>query len=215
MLSAQAVRRWSFVHTWSSLVCTLFLLMLCLTGLPLVFDDEIASALNPDAWSPAEPGAARSLDSLLAGALAARPGEVPLFMSFDEDRPVVNVTTAASLDPPANGYTLASFDRISGASVPRGTRGEAVMEFLLRLHTDLFLGLPGMLFLGAMGLLFALAVVSGIVLYAPFMRRLSFGTLRLHKSSRTRWLDYHNLLGIVTVAWVLVVGLTGVVNTLA
>ncbi|MGE3849937.1 MAG: PepSY-associated TM helix domain-containing protein, partial [Gammaproteobacteria bacterium] len=42
-----------------------------------------------------------------------------------------------------------------------------------------------------------------------------FGTLRLHKSSRTRWLDYHNLLGIVTVAWVLVVGLTGVVNTLA
>jgi uncharacterized iron-regulated membrane protein len=53
------------------------------------------------------------------------------------------------------------------------------------------------------------------VLYAPFMRRLPFGTLRLEKSPRTRWLDYHNLLGVVTVAWVLVVGATGVVNTLA
>src|SRR5690606_21169665 len=30
-----------------------------------------------------------------------------------------------------------------------------------------------------------------------------------------KWLDYHNLLGIVTVAWLTVVGLTGVVNTLA
>lgn len=215
MLSAQAIRRWSFVHTWSSLVCTLFLLMLCLTGLPLIFDDEIALALNPDTWSPPHTGETRTLDRLLADALAARPGEVPLFMSFDEDRPVVNVTTAPSLAAPPAAMHLASFDRGSGAVVPRGARGEAVMEFLLRLHTDLFLGLPGMLFLGGMGLLFALAVVSGIVLYAPFMRRLPFGTLRMAKSARTRWLDYHNLLGIVTVAWVLVVGMTGVVNTLA
>ena len=37
MPSARALRRWSWVHTWSSLVCTLFLLMLCLTGLPLIF----------------------------------------------------------------------------------------------------------------------------------------------------------------------------------
>jgi uncharacterized iron-regulated membrane protein len=79
----------------------------------------------------------------------------------------------------------------------------------------MFLGLPGMLFLGAMGLLLVVAVVSGVVLYAPFMKRLPFGTVRVKKTARTRWLDYHNLLGVVTVAWVLVVGVTGVVNTLA
>jgi hypothetical protein len=89
------------------------------------------------------------------------------------------------------------------------------MHFLLQLHTNLFLGLPGRLFLGAMGLLFVAAVVSGIVLYAPFMRRQPFGVLRVNRSARLKWLDYHNLLGIVTIAWVLVVGLTGVVNTLA
>ena len=48
----------------------------------------------------------------------------------------------------------------------------------------MFLGLPGMLFLGFMGLVFALAIVSGVVLYAPFMRRLEFGTLRLARSRR-------------------------------
>lgn len=32
---------WIFVYKWTNLICTLFLLMLCLTGLPLVFTEEI------------------------------------------------------------------------------------------------------------------------------------------------------------------------------
>jgi uncharacterized iron-regulated membrane protein len=41
MLAPRTVRLWCGVHTWSSLMCTLFLLVLCLTGLPLIFHDEI------------------------------------------------------------------------------------------------------------------------------------------------------------------------------
>ena len=66
-----------------------------------------------------------------------------------------------------------------------------------------------------MGLLFATAIISGVVLYWPFTRRLRFATIRDHASRRVIWLDWHNLIGIVTVAWALVVGLTGVVNTWA
>src|SRR6201999_4092542 len=33
--------------------------------------------------------------------------------------------------------------------------------------------------------------------------------------SRTRWFDLHNLLGIVTLTWALVVGATGVMNALS
>ncbi|MEQ8662076.1 MAG: PepSY domain-containing protein, partial [Gammaproteobacteria bacterium] len=216
MLSPRAIRAWSWLHTWTSLVCTLFLVMLCVTGLPLIFHDEIDTALNPDTWQPARPAGPRiDLDTLLARALAARPGEVALYMSFDAHRPVVNVTTAARPDAPPTDMHFASYDWTSGAPVPPAARGEAVMHFLLQLHTDLFLGLPGMLLLGAMGLLFTLAIVSGVVLYGPFMRKLPFGTVRATRSARLKWLDYHNLLGIVTLAWVLVVGLTGVVNTLA
>jgi len=215
-MSPDTIAVWSRVHTWSSLVCTAFLLMLCVTGLPLVFHDEIDAALNPEAFEPERPGGERlTLDAVLDAALARRPGEVPLFMSFDTDRPVVNVTTGPTPDAAAGDMHFASFDRTSGAFVPPADRGETVMHFLLKLHTDMFLGLPGMLFLGAMGVLFAVAVISGVVLYAPFMRRLSFGTLRVRRSRRLKWLDVHDLTGIVTVAWVLVVGLTGVVNTLA
>jgi uncharacterized iron-regulated membrane protein len=57
--------------------------------------------------------------------------------------------------------------------------------------------------------------VSGVVVYVPSMRKQDFGTVRHHRTARVRWLDLHNLLGIVTAAWVLVVGFTGVVNTWA
>lgn len=214
-MDPNTVRAWSWVHKWTSLVCTAFLLMLCLTGLPLIFSHEIDDALGHDRWRPARAeGPLLSYDQILKVALDARPGETPIFMSFDDDRPVVNVTTGPSADAPGPKMYFASYDRTSGDLVPQVADG-GVMDFILQLHTDLFLGLGGMLFLGAMGLLFVAAIVSGVVLYGPFMRRLPFGALRLERSRRVKWLDYHNLLGVITAAWVLVVGVTGVINTLA
>jgi len=189
--------------------------MLCLTGLPLIFHSEIDNALNPSEWQPANPdGELLSLDDILEEAVSEAGGARPVFMSFDTDRPVVNVTTEA--DPATSGseFVFNSFDSTSGNIVPPADKGGVVMDFILQLHTDMFLGLPGMLFLGFMGFLFVVAVLSGVVLYAPFMRKLDFGTVRTKQSTRLKWLDYHNLLGVVTVAWVLVVGITGIINTL-
>jgi uncharacterized iron-regulated membrane protein len=90
-----------------------------------------------------------------------------------------------------------------------------VMDIILKIHKDMFLGLPGELFLGFMGLLLVAAIVSGIVIYAPFMRRLDFGTIRHRQSPRVTWLDLHNLMGAATIVWLLVVGFTGTMNTLA
>lgn len=198
-MRTRTIRAWSWVHKWSSLISTVFLLMLCITGLPLVFTHEIEEVLLHQQWEPARSdGSKLNLDQVLEVALSRHPGDVAAFMSFDEERPVVNVT---SVDPkgPAGVYNFQPIDQTSGEAAPP-VAGHPVMEFLLQLHTDMFLGLPGMLFLGAMGLFLIAALVSGVVLYAPFMRRLPFGTVRASKAARTRWLDYHNLLGAVTLA---------------
>jgi uncharacterized iron-regulated membrane protein len=79
----------------------------------------------------------------------------------------------------------------------------------------MFLGLPGELFLGAMGLLFVIAIVSGVVLYAPFMRKLEFGAVRRQAARRVKWLDMHNLIGAVTLVWLAAVGVTGIINTIS
>lgn len=219
-MSRAPLRFWSFVHRWTGLVCTLFLLMLCLTGLPLIFHDEIddatghGHALTGPASSGDAPGLL-PLDAVLERALARRPaGEVPLFMAFDNAGPLITVTTGPRPDAGEGEMTLMMFDRTTGAVAAAEDRG-VVMPFLLQLHTDMFLGLPGMLFLGGMGVLFVLALVSGVVLYAPFMRKLDFGTVRRERRARVRWLDWHNLMGIAALAWMSVVGLTGVINALA
>lgn len=214
-MRASTVKAWELIHKWTSLICTAFLLMLCITGLPLIFHDEIDNALNPDVWLPKYPQATHlTLDEVLAIALNNRTDEQAIFMSFDTDRPVINVTSGPTADAPGSLMHFASYDLTSGELVPPNDVGESVMEFILQLHTDLFLDLPGMLFLGAMGILFVLSTISGVVIYRQYMRKLKFGTIRRNKSNRHKWLDYHNFLGIVTVAWVLVVGLTGVINTL-
>ncbi len=203
-----------WVHTWSSLVCTAFLLFLCVTGLPLIFHDEIDAAFAPEQpLAAVAPGTKPlDLDQLVARAVAGHPGEIPLYMSFDTDRPVVNVTTGPAPDAPAAAMRFQSLDRRTGAVLP--PREGGVMDVVLRLHTDLMLGLPAEIFLGVMGLLFFVAIVSGVVLYAPFMRRLAFGAVRSDRSAHVRRLDRHNLLGVVTLVWASVVGVTGTINTL-
>ena len=195
-----------------------FLLMLCVTGLPLIFHDEIDAAFGED-WESRLPGnpsaiTGQSLDTILASAVAERPGEVPLFMGFSQDSSLLTVTTGPSPDAPGSEMTLLYFDRFTGRSLGP-VEGGGLMDTILSLHTDMLLGLSGMLFLGVMGLFFVVALISGLALYAPFMRRLRFGTLRQGRSARVRRLDQHNLLGVATLGWALVIGLTGAINAFA
>ncbi|MDN3273082.1 PepSY-associated TM helix domain-containing protein [Frankia sp. RB7] len=214
-MKARTVRLWSVVHTWTSLISTLFLLLLCLTGLPLIFHHEIDELLGYAPQPKAHASAARATPQVVAdAALAADPGRVLQYVSWDKDEPgLVMAFTNSAPDGPPDNATLRAFDAVSAKML--GPVGVGPMLIVLKLHTDMFAGQAGKLFLGAMGLLFAVAIVSGVVLYWPFTRRQRFATIRDSAARRVRWLDWHNLIGVVTVAWALVVGLTGVVNTWA
>ncbi|WP_078672886.1 PepSY domain-containing protein [Chitinophaga eiseniae] len=45
-MDIKTAKRWFNWHKWSSLICTLFLLMLCVTGLPLIFHEELDKILE-------------------------------------------------------------------------------------------------------------------------------------------------------------------------
>jgi uncharacterized iron-regulated membrane protein len=214
VLSAPGIRGWYQVHKWSSLACTAFLLMLCLTGLPLVFGNEI-DALGSARPADLPPDAPRArLDRIVEDARRRRPGEYPLFLAPADDEPVLFVSMGKSRDA-REPSAVFRYDAHTGALLEDTSQRKGFMFVMRELHITLFAGLPGTLFLGFMGLLFAASIVSGVVVYGPLMRKLEFGTVRRNKSRRLRWLDLHNLLGIVTIAWAAVVGITGVINTLA
>ncbi|MFT5589842.1 MAG: putative iron-regulated membrane protein [Bradyrhizobium sp.] len=210
------LRRWAWMHKWSSLVCTVFMLLLCLTGLPLIFHHEIDNLLGNVVEAPVMPAGTPNadVDQVLAAAKALYPGKIVQYMSreIDEAR-IWNVTLGDFINDP-NFNSIAVDARTAEVLAEPKFEGSFVYV-MFRLHVDLFAGLPGMLFLGFMGLLLIVAIISGVVLYAPFMRKLAFGTVRRERTPRTRWLDTHNLLGVVTLVWALVVGATGMINTWA
>ena len=217
MLTKKSIHRWYLIHRWSSLIPTVFLLVLCLTGLPLIFHEEIdrlSGSLPEPAALPADTPAA-DLDRIAGSALKARPGEVIQYVTFDEDQPLVGVLTAPALDSGFDQSHYAVFDARTGEPFEVPPFNEGVVWIIYKIHTELYLGLTGKLFLGFNGVLLVVSLVSGTVLYGPFMRKLPFATIRASRGERTRWLDLHNLLGIVILAWLLVVGLTGIINTLA
>jgi uncharacterized iron-regulated membrane protein len=211
-LSQRGLRIWGLVHKWTSLIATLFLLLLCVTGLPLIFHHEIdaltrAPKLEEHVAASAVPDYAR----MVVAATATHAGHVPLYLSWDEDpdHPVVTAFTAPAVDAPDDQLRTTLVDTRSGQKLDAPPADEGVMAFLFDLHASLLLGLPGTLLLGLIALVFIVAIVSGVVVYAPFMRRLAFGTVRKDRSRRVRWLDTHNMVGIVSLAWVSVVAVTG------
>ena len=223
MIAAPSLKRWYLIHKWTSLVCTAFLLLICLTGLPLVFRDEIDQWLQPHHYVTLPAGTPQvSLDRLAAASHRLYPDEVIASMFADDDEPQIYVWMAPSFSQmraqPKTMHFI-RFDARTGemleTSKKAGKQPKTFIDIMLALHTDLFVDLPGELFLAAIALLFVAAMVSGVVLYGPFMKKLRFGTVRADRSARLKWLDVHNLLGITVMVWTLVVGATGVMNELS
>jgi uncharacterized iron-regulated membrane protein len=211
-----ATRRWAWIHKWSSLVCTVFMLLLCLTGLPLIYIHEIDHAMGWETEAPAMAASTpkASIDKVIAAGMAEYPGKIMMYMSQEPDEPNIwNLTLGAhGLD---TDYKPVAVDARTAQVLAKHNFEDTFMGIIFHLHVDLFAGLWGKLFLGFMGLLLLVAIVSGVVLYAPFMRKLDFGTVRRNRATRLKWLDLHNLLGVVTLVWAFVVGTTGMINTWA
>ncbi len=180
------IKGWAFVHKWTSLVCTAFLLVICLTGLPLLFSDEIDHWQNPHTFETLPAGApAASTDRLVAIGRQMYPGQIVTAVSFDDDEPQSYLFMAPSwaalkADPKTEHFIR--FDsrtaKVLEQSKPPGQQHLSFMDVMAGLHEDLFIELPGELFLGFMAMLFVASIISGIVLYGPFMRKLEFGTVR-------------------------------------
>ena len=217
MLSQRALKTWSWLHKWSSMVSTVFLLLLCLTGLPLIFHHQLDRWLGNEVQAPAMSADAprASLDEVMKTAKQRFPTKGGMFISHEPDDDTVWFVTMGDTPTADSDLKQVAVDARSGVALAEPKLDTGVMHVIYTLHVELFAGLAGKLFLGLMGLLMLTAISSGIVLYAPFMRKLRFGEVRRAKSTRIKWLDLHNLLGIATVGWAIVVGATGMINSWA
>ena len=92
-MTRNAFRRWFWLHKWTSLICTAFLLVICVTGLPLIFRDEIGGWLadGPPYASVPDGAPTVSLDAIAGTARGLYPGQIIGNIFIDDDEPKIMV----------------------------------------------------------------------------------------------------------------------------
>ena len=218
------MRKIYVIHQWVSLVCALFLLLLTLTGLPLLFRGEI------NAWNtvnlPARGGALP-----LSEIWAALPEGTDALTQAFPTKEILAVTPDASdgmlyfLVKDRGGKASRAHMRMGGEQIvydvrtgalfdrkDRVYRSEAVQEFMHTMHVlHVRMGMEegGRDFLAAMCVLSVLSIVTGIYLYLPMMKNLAFG-IRRRRSSRLFGSDWHKIASIFAGTWAVLMCVSGI-----
>ena len=218
------MRKIYVIHQWVSLVCALFLLLLTLTGLPLLFRNEINAWNTVNMPPQGGPMPLREIWTSLPAGTAAVRQEFPT-------KEILSVTpdgadgTLYFLVKERGGKAERSHMRMGGEQImydvrtgtlfnrrDRVYRSEAVQEFLHTMHVlHVRMGMEegGRDLLTVMCVLSVISVVSGIYLYLPMMKSMAFGTRR-RKTSRLFWSDWHKLTSVFAGTWAVIMCVSGV-----
>lgn len=216
MIRSPANRPWFrlnlWLHRWTSLIATLPFLILCLTGSVLIFHEELEFLLGEVPVSQALTAEqSPQYDQSVAETLLANPGERVLSVGIDpEHHPGVMLLVTAPIDQPIFDAAKVRFsDLATGQPVGDPDPGQTLLGFLLELHAQWFLGPVGELIGAVIALLVLISIVTGVVVYAPYVKRTAFGVLRRGRGRRLLQLDLHNFASVLVLGWLLVVTVTG------
>lgn len=210
------------LHRWISTVCAIFFLLLVLTGLPLLFNGEIAR------WNALE----KRPDFGEMPARVLWTGAVEGLERIEREQPGRRVQSIAAY--PERGLLIYRLTRTEGAHGGRGASAAAYayapqeealvpwssggvkspalaafMGWMHHLHLRLAMGQGGMIFLGFMCFLSFLSLAGGVLLYPSFMKRRLFGGMRGGTSAGS-FFDWHIFLGMMTAVWTGILTVSGV-----
>ena len=214
------------IHRWVSLVCALFFLMLAVTGLPMLFRDQLrawntvnlppASAPMPQAeiWNSLPEGFA-AIEAYFPNkeVLAVTPNAADGTLYFSVQTRDVKSTARTHM---RMGGEQIMYDVRTGNvfnrkdRIYRFTAVESMLHWAHLLHTQLgSAGMAGKHFLALMCILAVLSILSGLFLYGPMMKGIALGTLR-RGSTRMRWSDWHKFVSVFALVFAVVLCVSGV-----
>ncbi len=210
--TAKWTRRLFAWHKWTGLIGGVFVLFLIFTGTIAVFKNEIDWLVTPAKRVEAT-GEILSLNEMLANVKREFPDKKIANLSFAED-----AETAFTFQAEGTGEDerLTIFVNPYTAKVTGTRNGETLANVIRQTHVRFYyFGANGRIVVGVFGLLMFISALTGIFIYAPFMkgvfaRKLKFWQIR-QNNLKVKNSDWHKLIGIVTLVFNLIVGLTGAV----
>lgn len=212
------VKMYKEIHGWVGIVSGLALFIAFYAGAITMFEVPLQRwASAPAALAPPPP-----LDrtpELIAKSLAAHPEAAKGFeihIATNTERPA-RMTWKADLpggneDHHERETYYASLDPGGGLQV-ESEGPSPVAQFIDILHQQV--GLPfdheiAMPIMGAIALLYTIAIVSGLIVLLPSLVSDLFA-LRIGKNVKRMWLDVHNVLGLFSLPFHLIMALTSIV----
>lgn len=208
-MTTKTLFRW---HLWLGVTTGVFMFLIGLTGAVAVFIEEIDWLVTPALRAAAAPGQPRAdADALVATVRAAYPGGRLTALNFS-DRPsfahVAKVTakTRGTLDVFLDPVT----GRINGDREYSGAYTSTLRNFIRQFHLRLFMGLWGRVFVGVFGVTLVLSCLTGLWIYRGWIKHL-FRLRWRAASARTRWSDLHRIVGVWSLLFNILFGLTGAV----
>jgi uncharacterized iron-regulated membrane protein len=207
-MSPNTTRRLLSLHRWCGILVSANLLVLSLTGLILIFHEEIDRALG--VVPPARSGEPKiGVAEAIALARAAMPEAAAVSVSQEsKDFPGLVFVGMSPSRKIADSRTV-TVDLNAGAIAEATEVDDTFTSTVLKIHAQLYAGAFGQLLVGAVALAFLVSLISGALVYGPMMKRFAFGFFRQSHSRQTMLADLHKLIGAATFGWTLVVASTG------
>ncbi|MBW4471487.1 MAG: PepSY domain-containing protein [Stenomitos rutilans HA7619-LM2] len=196
------------LHGFIGTVMGLLLVVSSLTGASIVFREELDHALHRSLQSATPQAEQVSIDTILTPVQAAHPSLPLQFVMFPR-KP--DETYLVAMKEP-NGHRLETFvNPYTGAVLGERVWERSPIGFLYSLHEELLSGTGGMVVIGIAGLSLLLTALTGIILWAGWRRLANGFRIRWHAPTALVSFDLHNVGGIISAVFLLVLSATGIV----
>ena len=201
------------LHRITSFIAAPFLVILCLTGLFLLFEREI---LGEDAAFDGAPVTEEQLYQRLSEGIAKAkeiaPGQELRSVRFITSQGQLRFYLQEARDSSGRRIVDLSLEdgvlKDTSPDTSRHTWVRDALSLMARLHVRLNDGEAGRILMGVMCGVAMISIGTGFVLYPKFMQGLPFGTRRAF-SWRLWWSDWHKILGILAGGWLFLLSFSG------
>ncbi|MDH1299128.1 PepSY-associated TM helix domain-containing protein [Achromobacter sp. GD03932] len=217
-MRADYIRIYKSVHTWTGILTGMALFIAFYAGALTVFKEPLTRWATPPAVVAPVP--LEEAPALIARTLQARPDVAKGFSIHLQDAEHVPARMTWEVrDGQADDHDESS---IRHHVAYLGAGGElrleesapsGLMSFIDVLHRVVGLPVdsdPNRWFMGIVASLYAIALVSGVIVLLPSLVK-DFFALRVGKNLKRMWLDAHNVVGIVSLPFHIVMALSSVV----
>lgn len=214
-MRADFIRIYKSVHTWTGILSGMALFIAFYAGALTVFKEPINRWASPPSATPAVPLA--QAQGLITQTLAAQPSvakDFAIHLREAEHLPArmswqVRSPGGDDHDESSTRHHAATLDE-HGQAQSKEVHPAQLGSLIDTLHRVVGLPAdndPNRWFMGVVATLYALALMSGVIVLLPSLVK-DFFALRVGKNLKRMWLDAHNVVGIVSLPFHLIMALT-------